>query len=155
MITEDTALCFAALNGLPGPYIKYFWGELGFEGTSTKFHARVVHLAISCPRLYLRSVTRREGLNRMLDGFPTRAAWALCTLAYSAGPGTEPVLFEGRTDGRIVPPRGLPNLKFGWGPVFEADDTGLTYVIFGLSCSCRILRGPPVAESGAGGGLTP
>jgi inosine triphosphate pyrophosphatase len=62
----------------------------------------------------------------MLDSFPTRAAWALCTFAYSAGPGTEPVLFEGRTDGRIVPARGPP--KFGWDPVFEAEDTGLTYV---------------------------
>jgi len=64
----------------------------------------------------------------MLDSFPTRAAWALCTFAYSAGPGTEPVLFEGRTDGRIVPPRGTLKLKFGWGPVFETEDTGLTYV---------------------------
>ena len=65
-----------------------------------------------------------SGLNRMLDGFPTRAAWALCTFAYSAGPGIEPVLFEGRTDGKIVPARGPPN--FGWDPVFEAEDTGLT-----------------------------
>ena len=80
----------------------------------------------------------------MLDGFNTRAAWALCTLAYSAGPGTEPILFEGRTDGRIVPPRGSP--KFGWGPVFEADDNGLTYVS-GLSCPIlRVLR----SFSGAG-----
>jgi hypothetical protein len=62
----------------------------------------------------------------MLDGFPTRAAWALCTFAYSAGPGTEPILFEGRTDGKIVPARGPP--KFGWDPVFEAENTGLTYV---------------------------
>ncbi|KAN0128574.1 hypothetical protein V8E53_013619 [Lactarius tabidus] len=60
---------------------------------------------------------------RPWDSFATRAAWALCILAYSAGPGTEPILFEGPTDGRIVPLRGLPNLKFGWGPVFEADDT--------------------------------
>jgi len=96
VITEDTALCFAAMNGLPGPYIKFFLRELG-----------------------------HEGLNRMLDGFPTRAAWALCTFAYSAGPGTEPILFEGRTDGKIVPARGPPN--FGWDPVFEAEDTGLTY----------------------------
>ncbi|KAH9062269.1 Ham1-like protein [Lactarius vividus] len=96
VITEDTALCFAAMNGLPGPYIKFFLRELG-----------------------------HEGLNHMLDGFPTRAAWALCTFAYSAGPGTEPVLFEGHTDGRIVPARGPP--KFGWDPVFEAEDTGLTY----------------------------
>jgi inosine triphosphate pyrophosphatase len=64
----------------------------------------------------------------MLDGFPTRAAWALCTFAYCAGPSsTEPIiLFEGRTDGKIVPARGPP--KFGWDPVFEAEDTGLTYV---------------------------
>lgn len=96
VITEDTALCFAAMNGLPGPYIKFFLRELG-----------------------------HEGLNRMLDGFPTRAAWALCTFAYSAGPGTAPILFEGRTDGKIVPARGPPN--FGWDPIFEVEDTGLTY----------------------------
>jgi inosine triphosphate pyrophosphatase len=57
-ITEDTALCFAALNGLPGPYIKYFLEGLG-----------------------------HQGLNELLTGFPTKAAWALCTFAYSAGPG--------------------------------------------------------------------
>ena len=34
-ITEDTALCFEALNGLPGPYIKYFLQELGHDGTDT------------------------------------------------------------------------------------------------------------------------
>ncbi|KAH9983194.1 inosine triphosphate pyrophosphatase-like protein [Russula compacta] len=102
VITEDTALCFAAMNGLPGPYIKFFLRELG-----------------------------HEGLNRMLDGFPTRAAWALCTFAYSAGPGTEPVLFEGRTDGKIVAARGPP--KFGWDPVFEAEDTGLTYAEMGTT----------------------
>ena len=77
-----------------------------------------------------------SGLNRMLDGFPTRAAWARCTFAYSAGPGTEPILFEGRTDGKIVPARGPPT--FGWDPVFEAEDTGLTYVSsFILRHCCR------------------
>jgi len=34
VITEDTALCFAAMNGLPGPYIKFFLRELGHEGKS-------------------------------------------------------------------------------------------------------------------------
>jgi len=34
VITEDTALCFTAMNGLPGPYIKFFLLELGHEGTS-------------------------------------------------------------------------------------------------------------------------
>ena len=64
------------------------------------------------------------GLNRILAGFDNKAAWALCTFAYSAGPGTEPILFEGRTDGKIVPARG--GGKFGWNPVFEADGTGKT-----------------------------
>lgn len=95
-ITEDTALCFEALNGLPGPYIKHFLKELGLEG-----------------------------LNTLLVGFPTTAAYALCTFAYSAGPGTEPILFEGRTDGKIVPARG-PG-KFGWNPVFEVEGTGKTF----------------------------
>ena len=47
-----------ALKGLPGPYIKHFMVAVG-----------------------------HEGLNAMLDGFPTRAAEAVCTFAYSAGPG--------------------------------------------------------------------
>ncbi|KAF9498889.1 Maf/Ham1 [Pleurotus eryngii] len=95
-ITEDTALCFVALKGLPGPYIKHFLTALG-----------------------------HDGLNKMLDGFPTREAWALCTFAYSAGPGTEPILFEGRTDGTIVPARGPGH--FGWDSCFEPLGTGLTY----------------------------
>ncbi|KAF9057511.1 inosine triphosphate pyrophosphatase-like protein [Panaeolus papilionaceus] len=95
-ITEDTALCFDALNGLPGPYVKQFMQEVG-----------------------------HEGLNAMLVGFPTKAAQAVCTFAYSAGPGTEPILFEGRTQGTIVPARG-PKV-FGWDAVFEPLETGLTY----------------------------
>ncbi|KAI0311786.1 inosine triphosphate pyrophosphatase-like protein, partial [Amylostereum chailletii] len=87
---------FEALNGLPGPYIKFFLRELG-----------------------------HDGLNRLLAGFPSKSAWALCTFAFCAGPGSDPVLFEGRTDGRIVPARGEG--RFGWDPVFEAEDTGKTY----------------------------
>jgi len=64
----------------------------------------------------------------MLAGFDTKDAWALCTFAYSAGPGAEPILFEGRTDGRIVPARG--SADFGWDAVFEAEDTGKTYGFF-------------------------
>lgn len=60
----------------------------------------------------------------MLAGFPSKAAWALCTFAYSSGPGAEVKLFEGRTNGRIVPARGAA--KFGWDPVFEAEETGKT-----------------------------
>ncbi|KAJ3479566.1 hypothetical protein NLI96_g8959 [Meripilus lineatus] len=95
-ITEDTALCFDALDGLPGPYIKDFHTRLGLEG-----------------------------LNTLLEGFPDKTAWALCTFGYSAGPGTEPLLFEGRTKGKIVPPRG-PS-RFGWNPVFEESQSGKTF----------------------------
>lgn len=61
----------------------------------------------------------------MLAGFDDHSATAICTFAYSAGPGTEPVLFEGKTEGKIVPARGPSN--FGWDPIFEVADTGKTY----------------------------
>ncbi|KAK2465887.1 hypothetical protein APHAL10511_001528 [Amanita phalloides] len=95
-MTEDTALCFKALKGLPGPYIKHFMASIG-----------------------------HEGLNAMLAGFDTKEARAICTFAYSAGPGTEPLLFEGHTEGTIVQARG-PKV-FGWDAVFEPHGTGLTY----------------------------
>ena len=67
-----------------------------------------------------------SGLNTLLAGFPTTAATALCTFAYSPGPGRDPILFEGRTEGHIVPPRGPTN--FGWDPIFEPDESrGRTY----------------------------
>lgn len=37
------------------------------------------------------------GLNKMLDGFDDRSAYALCTFAYCEGPGHEPIIFEGKT----------------------------------------------------------
>ncbi|WWC94202.1 inosine triphosphate pyrophosphatase [Kwoniella sp. B9012] len=92
-VTEDTALCFDALNGLPGPYIKDFLGHLG-----------------------------HEGLNNLLKGFNTTRAHALCTFAYSPGPGQEPILFEGRTEGNIVPARGPTH--FGWDPIFQPIELG-------------------------------
>lgn len=68
VITEDTALCFDALNGLPGPYIKWFMEDVGLDG-----------------------------LNDMLEGFPVKTAKAICTMAYCDGPEGEPILFQGIT----------------------------------------------------------
>jgi inosine triphosphate pyrophosphatase len=31
-LVEDTSLCFNALGGLPGPYIKWFLSKIGPEG---------------------------------------------------------------------------------------------------------------------------
>lgn len=66
------------------------------------------------------------GLNRLLAGFDEKRATAICTFAYCEGPDSEPILFEGKTLGRIVPPRGPTH--FGWDPVFEVDGHGKTYV---------------------------
>ena len=58
VITEDTSLCFAALNGLPGPYIKFFWRELGLEGTiRLNPHARRLWWQTFSPALMLRRTT--------------------------------------------------------------------------------------------------
>jgi len=84
VIVEDTCLCFNALKGLPGPYVKWFMKELGFEG-----------------------------LNNMLAAYEDKSAQAVCTFAYCAGPGKETLLFEGRIDGKIVPARGTPFFGWG------------------------------------------
>ncbi|KAI1617947.1 Ham1 family protein [Exophiala viscosa] len=94
VLTEDTALEFEALKGLPGPYIKHFLGALG-----------------------------HEGLNNLLAAYDDKTSYAVCTFAYCAGPGHEPILFQGRTRGKIVPARGPGH--FGWDPIFEYE--GQTY----------------------------
>eukprot|EP00980_Cylindrotheca_fusiformis_P021358 scaffold8240_cov133-Cylindrotheca_fusiformis.AAC.3 len=97
VLTEDTSLCFNSLNGMPGPYIKWFLDKCG-----------------------------HDGLNRMLDGFDDRSGYAQTIVAYSPGPDGEVEVFEGRTDGKIVQPRGP--LDFGWDPIFEPDEgEGKTY----------------------------
>ncbi|GAV02399.1 hypothetical protein RvY_12970 [Ramazzottius varieornatus] len=97
VICEDTCLCFNALQGLPGPYIKWFLDKL-----------------------------KPEGLPKLLHGFEDYSAYALCTFAYCEGSPTDPVLlFHGRTDGKIVPPRGPQN--FGWDPCFQPDSLDQTY----------------------------
>jgi inosine triphosphate pyrophosphatase len=103
-ITEDTALCFKAMNGLPGPFIKYFLKELGHEGMR--------HSISLCIGVHKLTIVNLKGLNTMLSGFPTKEATALCTFGYCAGPDSEPLLFEGETEGSIVDARGPKN--FGW-----------------------------------------
>lgn len=97
VLVEDTCLCFNALGGLPGPYIKWFLEKL-----------------------------KPEGLHQLLAGFEDKSAYALCTFAFSTGNASEPVrLFRGRTSGRIVVPRGCRD--FGWDPCFQPDGYEQTY----------------------------
>ena len=77
VIVEDTSLCFNALNGLPGPYIKWFLEKTG-----------------------------HTGLNNLLAAYEDKSAYAQCLFALCPGPGAEVMLFDGRTPGRIVPARG-------------------------------------------------
>lgn len=77
VIVEDTSLCFNALNGLPGPYIKWFLEKTG-----------------------------HEGLNNLLAAYQDKTAYAQCIFAFAADKNSEPIVFVGQTPGRIVPARG-------------------------------------------------
>lgn len=93
VMVEDTCLCFNALGGLPGPYIKWFLEKTG--------HA---------------------GLNNILAAYSDKSAYAQCIFSFTPGPDCEPITFDGRTPGKIVPARG--DNAFGWDPVFEPDESG-------------------------------
>eukprot|EP00055_Hartaetosiga_balthica_P006199 m.19152 g.19152 ORF g.19152 m.19152 type:complete len:203 (+) comp5074_c0_seq1:185-793(+) len=80
VLVEDTSLCFNALNGLPGVYIKWFLTSVG-----------------------------HDGLNRMLAGFEDKTAYAQCIFAFKPSAEVDPILFIGQTPGMIVPARGPAN----------------------------------------------
>ena len=77
VMTEDTSLCFNAMGGLPGAFVKWFLSAL-----------------------------KPQGLHKMLASFEDKSGYAQCIFAYAEGPDDEPRLFVGRTDGTIVEPRG-------------------------------------------------
>jgi inosine triphosphate pyrophosphatase len=77
VLIEDTSLCFNALGGLPGVYIKWFVEKLG-----------------------------NDGLSKLLEGFEDKTAYSQCIFTYCEGPGKEPITFVGRCNGKIVKPRG-------------------------------------------------
>ncbi|XP_043461771.1 inosine triphosphate pyrophosphatase [Leptopilina heterotoma] len=96
VVIEDTCLCFNAMNGLPGPYIKWFLDKLG-----------------------------ADGLHTMLNGWDDKTAQAVCTFAYTEGPNEPVILFQGRTFGTIVTPKGPRD--FGWDPCFQPEGYNQTY----------------------------
>jgi non-canonical purine NTP pyrophosphatase (RdgB/HAM1 family) len=96
------------MGEMPGPYIKWFLLSIG-----------------------------PEGLCRLLDSFPTRAARALCTVVLIDRSQTVH-LFQGITKGRICEhPRG--ENRFGWDPIFVPEDSeqGLSYAE--MSCESKNL----------------
>ncbi len=97
VLVEDTCLCFNALGGLPGPYVKWFLKKI-----------------------------KPEGLYRLLHGYEDKSAYAMCQFAYHSGQASDEVkLFTGKTHGAIVEPRGPRT--FGWDPCFQPDGFDQTY----------------------------
>nr|CAB3257425.1 inosine triphosphate pyrophosphatase [Phallusia mammillata] len=107
VLIEDTCLCFNAMGGLPGPYIKWFLTKLG-----------------------------PEGIYKMLDGWEDKSAYALCTFAYCSGNSDDVILFRGKCDGTIVPPRGPRT--FGWDPCFLPNGYDTTYAEMDLEIKNKI-----------------
>lgn len=98
VLTEDTSLCFDALGGMPGPYIKSF--------TESKVGP--------------------DGLCKMLAGFENKRALAVSNLAYTSGrPGDPVLMFQGKVPGTIVSPRG--SRDFDWDSCFQPDEMDETY----------------------------
>merc|ERR1712059_146750 len=66
-----------------------------------------------------------DGLPRLISDWEDKSAYALCIFGYCEGDGQDVQLFEGRTDGVIVAPRGKRD--FGWDPVFQPNGFSETY----------------------------
>jgi inosine triphosphate pyrophosphatase len=61
----------------------------------------------------------------MVQPFEDKKGYAQCIIAYMSPELKEPVLFIGKTPGKIVEPRG--SRDFGWDPVFEPEGYEQTY----------------------------
>jgi inosine triphosphate pyrophosphatase len=77
VLVEDTSLCFNALEGLPGPYIKWFLDKIGLDG-----------------------------LNKLLLGYEDKSAYAQTIFAYTEGKDKPIYIYNGYINGKIVPARG-------------------------------------------------
>ncbi len=104
VFVEDTSLCFDALNGLPGPLIKWFEDKIG-----------------------------TRGLVDMLSAYSDKTAYAKCYVGYGLpardGKDAKIMVFEGSVKGRIVEPEGTAN--FGFDPIFLPDGHDMTFAQMG------------------------
>ena len=71
-----------------------------------------------------------EGLYKMLTAWEDKSAYAMCIFGYADGSKDDQghfnvKIFEGRTPGKIVEPRGPRD--FGWDPCFQPDGFEQTY----------------------------
>ena len=61
----------------------------------------------------------------MVEPFEDKTGYAMCIIAYMSAELKEPLLFIGKTPGKIVEPRG--SRDFGWDPVFQPEGYEKTY----------------------------
>ena len=95
VLVEDSGLAFRAWGGFPGALVKWVEKSAGVPA-----------------------------LARMLDGFPDRAATAICAIAYCDG--AEVVTARGETEGSIaLAPRG--GNGFGWDVLFVPKGSERTF----------------------------
>lgn len=107
VITEDVSLSLNGLNGLPGPYIKWFINKLGVNG-----------------------------IYKMLSGFDDKMASAYCCVSYSPMLSSLQNIRDvkqhigiviGMKNGKIVEPRCGKYKSFGWDSIFQPLDHDKTY----------------------------
>ncbi|XP_026324570.1 inosine triphosphate pyrophosphatase-like [Hyposmocoma kahamanoa] len=102
VLVEDTSLCFNALEGLPGPYIKWFIKKL-----------------------------QPEGLVRLLAGWDDKSAEAISTFGFCKGDceDSKVEIFQGRTQGTIVNPKvqNYHGWETCWDCVFQPNGYNKTY----------------------------
>jgi inosine triphosphate pyrophosphatase len=77
---EDTGLHYNCLNGLPGPYIKWFLKDIGLDG-----------------------------LVKLTEPYTDKTAYAKCIITLKMNIKTKPLSFVGKIDGKIVNTRGRNN----------------------------------------------
>jgi len=98
LIVEDVSLCCPALGGLPGPYIKDFLKRIG-----------------------------AQGIYELIHKYQDHTVQVICMVAY-VDEATEPQIFEGIQDARIVAPRiAHRESAHGWNPIVQPVGYSKTY----------------------------
>ncbi len=107
-LADDSGLCVAALDGLPGVWTADWAERQWFEG--------------SAGRDWYMAMGKVEGMLAAKGAGVDRSCWFACVLAL-VWPDGEQAIYEGRADGSLIwPPRGT--LGFGYDPIFvPAGDT--------------------------------
>ena len=117
VLVEDTSLHFNALNGLPGPYIKWFLEKIGHVGLNNMLAAYADKSAYAQVRANI----------TLYSTYAQLCFQSQCTFGFLESPESKVgKVFTGKTNGKIVSARGPKT--FGWDPVFEPKEGhGKTY----------------------------